>query len=90
MVGIVILPHPSIAAAAKKAATVAAPSIAADSSKPSLSLAKFFSRAGKVVQKVLYGVNDKSAARMLKKAGDTRAEISGYYRVLFIARDDST
>eukprot|EP01035_Chromulina_nebulosa_P034317 gene34317-46034_t len=74
-------PHYAFAAAAKKkaiaASSTAAAATAAEAAKSSPPFIKIINKMGKIAQKIIYGVNSKAASRMLKKAGDTRAEISG-------------
>ena len=75
-------PHSAFAAAAAKKKAIAASSAAAaattaEATKSSPPIMKIITKMGKIAQKVIYGVNSKAASRMLKKAGDTRAEISG-------------
>ena len=74
-------PHYAFAAAAKKkaiaASSTAAAATAAEAAKSSPPFIKIINKIGKIAQKIIYGVNSKAASRMLKKAGDTRAEISG-------------
>lgn len=76
---IVAFPHPSVAAAVKKKAAAASTALVkpTEVAQPSSPIAKFAKKAGKIFQKIIFGVNSKAASRMLKKAGDTRAEISG-------------
>ena len=77
-------PHYAFAAAAKKKAiaassTAAAAATAAEAAKASPPFIQIINKMGKIVKKIIYGVNSKAASRMLKKAGDTRAEISGVF-----------
>ena len=78
-------PHYAFAAAAKKKAiaasstAAAAAATAAEAAKASPPFIQIINKMGKIVKKIIYGVNSKAASRMLKKAGDTRAEISGVF-----------
>lgn len=74
---LIMFPTSSIAAVAKKKVSASPSAVTESTGSSSATFAKFAAKAGKIFEKIVYGVNTKSASRMLKKAGDTRSEISG-------------
>ena len=87
LASILSFPNYAFAAAAKNkaiaASSTAAAATAAEAAKSAPPFMKIINKFGKIAQKIIYGVNSNAATRMLKKAGDTRAEISGRFMCIY-------
>ena len=87
LASILSFPNYAFAAAAKNkaiaASSTAAAATAAEAAKSAPPFMKIINKLGKIAQKIIYGVNSNAATRMLKKAGDTRAEISGRFMCIY-------